>query len=277
MVVFSVSVILAACSGASRDETLGWSADRLYTEAQSELKASNYEVAVGYFQKLESRYPFGQYAQQALLSSAYAQWKAYQPADALTTLDRFERLYPNHPNLDYVLYLRGLVNFNDRETLFSRLTGEDLAERDPAAALAAFDQFKQLVDRFPKSVYAPDAQLRLTYLVNTLAMNDVHVARYYLRRGAFLAGVNRAKTVLENYQNTTAVEEALAQMVYGYDKLGMADLRDDSRRVLQASFPQSLFLKRTYNPSDKQMAEANTPAPSKGFFSNLLDKLPSFF
>lgn len=212
------------------------------------MASGNWATAIGHLQKLESRYPFGRYAQQAQIDTAYAYWKDNELGLALATLDRFQRLYPNHENLDYVLYLRGLINFNDRPSLFTQVTGEDLAERDPKAAREAFDTFKELVQRFPESRYAPDAEARLQFLLNTLAQNDTHVARFYIRRGAYMAAVNRAQQVVRSYQSAPAVEEALAQMVHAYEKLGLEAYAADTRRVLAQNFPQSHYLERGYNP-----------------------------
>lgn len=261
-----VLLILAGCASdpASRDQTLNWTPDRLYAEAQDELNAGNYALALELLQKLESRYPFGRYAQQAQINTAYVHWKDGELALALAAIDRFVRLYPNHENLDYVLYLKGLINVNDRASLFSSLSGEDMAERDPRAAREAFDTFKELVTRFPSSRYAPDAQARLQYLVNVLAQNDVHVARYYLRRGAFLAGVNRAQQVTRQYQETPAVEEALAQMVFGYRQLGLEQLEADTRRVLELNYPKSPYLTQGYNPRE----QAGLPARYRSASSN---------
>jgi len=243
-----VVLALAACSATPRDPTANWSADRLYQEAKEEMSVGNWATAIGHLQKLESRYPFGRYAQQAQIDTAYAHWKDNELGLALATLERFLRLYPNHEHLDYVLYLRGLINFNDRPSLFTRFTGEDLAERDPKAARDAFDSFKELVQRFPESKYAPDAQARLQFLLNMLAQNDTHVARFYLRREAYMAAVNRAQQVVRSYQTAPAVEEALAQMVFGYTKLGLEDYASDARRVLVANFPKSHYLEKSYDP-----------------------------
>lgn len=246
-----VMPLLSGCSSSSaaRDETLGWSADKLYAEAKSELNANNWPAALKLLSKLESRYPFGRYAQQAQIDTAYAHWKEGEAALALAAIDRFLKLYPNHERLDYMLYLKGLINFNDRSSLFTTVTGEDLAERDPKASREAFDAFKELVTRFPNSTYAEDASARMNFLINTLASNDVHVARFYLRRGAALAAVNRAQSVVRQYQQAPAIEEALAIMVLGYERLGLAELSADARRVLQKNFPDSPYLRKPYDPA----------------------------
>lgn len=249
-----------ATDSLARDETLKWSADRLYAEAKDEMSSGNWAAAIKLLEKLESRYPFGRYAQQAQIDTAYSHWKEGENALALATIDRFMKLYPNHDNMDYVLYLKGLINFNDRAGLFTSITGEDLAERDPKAAREAFDSFKELATRYPNSKYAEDASSRLSFLVNMLASNDVHVARYYMRRGALLAAVNRAQSVVKQYQDAPAIEEALAIMVTGYRRLGMNDLSDDARRVLAKNFPQSVYLAKDYDPKIRGGAEIKRPS-----------------
>ena len=225
-----------------KDETAGWSAQKLYSEAKDNLNEGNYERAVKLFETLESRYPFGRYAQQAQLEVAYAYYKDNEPISAVAACDRFIKLHPNHPNVDYAYYLKGLANFNDDLGFLGNLVNQDLSERDPKAAREAFLAFKELVTRFPDSKYAPDSIARMKYLVNALASNEVHVAKYYLKRKAWVAAANRAKEVLKTYPEAPALEEALAIMVVAYDELGLTDLRDDARRVLQLNFPNSPYL-----------------------------------
>ena len=232
-----------------QDETAGWSAQRIYAEAKDELNSGNYERAVKLFEALESRYPFGRYAQQAQLEVAYAYYKDNEPISAIAACDRFIKLHPNHPNVDYAYYLKGLANFNDDLGILGNLSmlgireAQDMSERDPRAAREAFQTFKELVTRFPESKYAEDATARMKYLVNALAGNEVHVAKYYLKRQAYVAAANRAKEVLKTYPEAPALEEALAIMVVSYDKLGLTDLRDDAQRVLTLNFPNSKYTK----------------------------------
>ncbi|MBU1396895.1 MAG: outer membrane protein assembly factor BamD [Gammaproteobacteria bacterium] len=226
-----------------KDETAGWSAQRIYAEAKDNLNSGNYERAVKLFETLESRYPFGRYAQQAQLEVAYAYYKDNEPISAIAACDRFIKLHPNHPNVDYAYYLKGLANFNDDLGLLGNLVNQDLSERDPRAARDAFLAFKELVTRFPDSKYADDATARMKYLVNALAGNEVHVAKYYLKRKAWVAAANRAKEVLKTYPEAPALEEALAIMVVAYDKLELTDLRDDAQRVLTLNFPDSQYAK----------------------------------
>ncbi|MFA5082942.1 MAG: outer membrane protein assembly factor BamD [Hydrogenophilaceae bacterium] len=244
LAVLLALTLLSACSLLPEqiDETKSWSASKLYTTAKENLDDGNYTEAIKYFEKLESRYPYGPYAQQAQLEVAYAYYKDNEPVSAIAACDRFIKLHPNHANVDYAYYLKGLANFIEDTSLLAVLGDQDMSERDPQAAREAFQAFKELTTLFPNSKYTPDAQARMRYLVNALAYHDVHVARYYYKRGAYVAAVNRGKYVLEHYQQTPALEEGLAIMAKSYDKLGLNDLRDDTLRVLQKNFPNSPWL-----------------------------------
>lgn len=225
------------------DETAGWSAQRLYSEAKENLNDGDYEQAIKLYETLEARYPYGRYAQQAQLEIAYAYYKYEEPISAIAACDRFIKLHPNHPNVDYAYYLKGLINFTEDQSLLSRLSTQDMSERDPKAARDSFAAFKDLITRFPDSKYAEDSRARMKYLVNAISANEVHVAKYYLKREAYVAAANRAKSVVTNYPETPAIEEALAIMVVSYDKLGINDLRDDALRVLQLNYPNSKYAK----------------------------------
>ncbi|MBC7500950.1 MAG: outer membrane protein assembly factor BamD [Herminiimonas sp.] len=239
----ALAILLSACGLLPEkiDETQAWSASKLYSEARDEMNAGGYDKAIQYFEKLESRYPFGTYAQQAQMEIAYGHYRQGDQAEALAAAERFIKLHPDHPNLDYMFYLRGLINFNDRVSPFNFLAPQDPTERDPKATREAFDAFKQLVDRFPNSIYAKDSYDRLKYLVNAMAQYDVHVANYYYRRGAYLAAANRAQSAVTEYRDAPAIEEALFLMVRSYDALGMPDLRDDAERIMRKNFPNSPY------------------------------------
>lgn len=243
-----LAAVLQGCSTTPVDETAGWSANRLYREAMDERDAGNFERAVTLFERLEGRAAGTPLAQQAQLDKAYTHYKADEPAKAQAALDRFMRLHPASPALDYALYLKGLVNFNDNLGLFGWLSQQDLSERDQKAAKESFDAFRELVTRFPDSRYAPDARERMTYVVNSLAQYEVHVARYYLSRGAYLAAINRAQAALKDYVDAPALEEALYILVRSYDALGMTQLRDDATRVMRASYPDSTYLAQGFKP-----------------------------
>ncbi len=244
---FALVLLLSACGlfPEKVDETKNWSAAKLYSEASDEMTAGGYEKAIKLFETLESRYPFGTYAQQAQMEIAYAYYRQNDEPQALAAAERFIKLHPNHPNVDYIYYLRGLINFNDQSSLFSFISRQDPTERDPKAVREAFDAFKQLADRFPDSKYTPDALARMKYLVNAMAQYEVHVANYYYRRGAYLAAANRAQSAVKDYRDTPAIEEALFVMVRSYDALNLPDLRDDAARVMKKNFPNSTFFKGT--------------------------------
>jgi outer membrane protein assembly factor BamD len=247
--LLAVLLLVAGCGllPEDKDETLGWSANKLYAEAKEAMGDGAYDKAIKYYEKLEARYPYGRYAQQAQLEVAYAYYKQQEKPQALAACDRFIRLHPNHPNVDYVYYLKGLVNFNEDLGLLGHLSMQDPSERDPKAALESFEAFKALVNKFPESKYAKDSALRMAYLVNALASSEVHVARYYMQRGAYVAAVTRAQTAVKTYPDAPAIEEGLFIMVKAYDALGMNDLRDDAERVMRKNFPNSDYYKRGLN------------------------------
>ncbi len=255
---FAVLLSLALLGGCAflpdeHDETKDWSATKLYSEAKAALNDGSYTQAIKYYEKLDARYPFGRYAQQAELEIAYAYYKSDEPTSALAALDRFVKTYPRHPNLDYTYYLRGLVNFEQGMNIIERYLPIDHSQRDPAAARQSFHDFGEVVRLFPDSKYAADARQRMIYLRNNLAKYEVHVAEFYLQKGAHLAAVNRGKYVVEHYQQTPAVVDALQVMVQGYQALGMNDLASDALRVLKTSYPDhpvpaSLSVPTTHSP-----------------------------
>ncbi|MDR2508415.1 MAG: outer membrane protein assembly factor BamD [Candidatus Accumulibacter sp.] len=246
IVSFFLLIPLSGCSifSETRDETSRWSANRLYTEAKEAMMEGAYEQAIKYYETLEARFPYGRYAQQAQIDIAYAYWKSGERASALAACDRFVKLHPNHSNVDYVYYLRGLINFNEDQGILGFISRQDMTERDPKGARDAFEAFRELSTRFPDSKYTPDALQRMKYLVNALARLELHVARYYMRREAYLAAINRAQYAIVHYPEAPAIEEALFIMVQAYDRLGMSDLRDDSERVMRKNFPDSEYYTR---------------------------------
>ena len=243
---FALALLAASlCAGCGllpeggKDETAGWSAERIYRTAHDSLLEGNYTRAVKLFESLEARFPYGRYAQQALLESAYASYRAGETSTAIATLDRFIRTYPNHPNVDYAHYLKGIVNFREDQGLFGYVYEFDLAERDPKAMKDAFAAFKELIAKFPDSRYAEDSRIRMVYLSNALSMYEVHVARYYYNRGAFVASAGRAQNSLVNYPKTPANEHALDVLWRSYDKLGLAQLKDDTLDIMKRTYPSS--------------------------------------
>ncbi len=245
------AALLAACSSKPIDRTTGWSPNRIYAEAKDELNSGGYEKAIPLYERLEGRAAGTPLAQQAQLDKAYAQFKDGQKAEALSTLDRFMRLHPTSPAIDYALYLKGVINFNDELGLFSFLSRQDLSERDQKAAKEAFESFDELVKRFPDSRYTPDARARMRYTVNALAQYEVHVARYYYQRGAYVAAISRAQQAIVDYRDAPALEEALYILERSYDKLGMDQLRDDAKRVLDQNYPNSEYQARGFKGPDK--------------------------
>ena len=243
LAAFFVVALVSGCGllPEAQDETAGWSASKLYAEAKDAQSDAGWDKAAKLLEKLEARFPYGRYAQQAQLELGYVYWKAGEVGSALAACDRFIKLHPNHPTVDYVYYLKGLINFNEDLGLVGLISSQDPTERDPKAARESFDALRELVARFPNSKYSPDAILRMNYLVNALASQEVHVARYYVKRGAYVAAANRAQFAVKTYPNAPAVEEALFLLVTAYDKLGMNDLRDDADRVLRQNYPNSRF------------------------------------
>jgi len=238
------ALLLSGCAGSdgSKDDTDIWSEAKLYSEATDKLNDADFAKCGKYFEKLEARFPFGPYSQQAQINAAYCYWKAQEQAQALVAIDRFIKLHQGSPSLDYAYYLKGLITFNDDLGWLGKFTGQDLSERDPKAAREAFESFKVVVERFPNSKYAPDALDRMRYIVNSLAEADVIVARFYYQRGAFLAAANRAQLVIRDYDRAPAVEEALYLLTKSYEKLGMVELSNDSARVFKLNFPDSEML-----------------------------------
>ncbi|HYR26620.1 MAG TPA: outer membrane protein assembly factor BamD [Aquabacterium sp.] len=241
----ALSAALSGCGSAPQDEFANISPDKLYADAKEEQAEGSYELAIKKLEKVEARASGTLLAQQAQLDLAYAYYRSGEKAQALAKLERFIRLHPTSPALDYAYYLQGLINFNDDLGLFGRMARQDISERDQQASRDAYESFKQVAERFPQSKYAEDARLRMNHIVNSLAAGEVHVARYYLRRGANLAAANRAQQAVKDYPQSPAVEEALFIMSQAYDNLGLTQLRDDALRVLQRSFPNSSFLGMT--------------------------------
>jgi outer membrane protein assembly factor BamD len=247
-IMFALSATACGLLPEVKDDTAGWSAERLYEEAHTMLATGNYTRAVKLFETLEGRYPYGRYAQQAILEGAYANYRANETAAAIAACNRFIRTYPNHPNVDYAYYLKGVVNFREDQGLFGYVVEQDLSERDPKMTRESFGAFKELVARFPESKYAADSIERMRYLTNALSSYEVHVADYYYRRGAYVAAVNRAQASLLNFPRTPANEDALIVMARSYDRLGLTQLRDDAQRVLKDTFPDGKYFTAETRP-----------------------------
>jgi outer membrane protein assembly factor BamD len=213
--------------------------EQLYADAKSDMASGAWDAAIKTLERVEGRAAGTLLAQQAQLDLAYAYWRSGERAQASAAIERFIKLNPSSPALDYALYLRGVINFNDDIGVMGSLAGQDLAERDSRASRDAYQAFKQLVTQFPESQYSDDARLRMDYILNTLAEYELYVARYYFRRGAYVAAVNRAQQALVDFEGAPASEEALYIMVQSYDRLGLETLRDDVNRVFVKNFPNS--------------------------------------
>ena len=235
------STLLAGCGmfGDKLDQQKNWTVEQFYKNAKEELDSGNYAGAVKTYEALEAKFPFGRYAQQAQLDIAYARYKEGETAECVAAADRFMKLHPNHPNVDYALYIKGLAHFRPDLGIFGDLLNLDPSERDPKALRESFEVFKDLVVRFPESKYAEDARSRMAYLVNSLAKHDVAVAKYYYNRGAYLAAVNRAENVMQRYPQAPANEAALVVTVQAYEQMGQKDLAGAARRVLEKNFPNN--------------------------------------
>jgi len=233
-----VIVSITGCATVEEDETASWTARKFYQDAQLAIKEGSYEAAIELFSKLEARYPYGHYTQQAQLETAYLHYKTDEPDAAIAAADRFIKLHPQHKSVDYAYYLRGLASYNLVPDTLESWSGQERSERDPQRARESFNYFRILITRFPETQYKNDAIKRMQELRNSLAQHEVHVARYYLRRGSYLAAANRAKYVIENYPKTPAVAEALKLMAKAYRQLELNDLADDAERVLELNQPE---------------------------------------
>lgn len=236
--IVGLLLTLSACASLSEDQTADWSAQAFYQNARDALNDGDYEGAIELYTKLEARYPYGRYAQQAQLETAYAHYKANEPSSAIAAAERFIKLNPRHPNVDYAYYLRGLTAFSQGSSFLDKFLPQDKSERDPAALRESFNYFKELINRFPNSRYAQDAIERMVYLRNSLARHEVHAAAYYLKRGIYLAAAKRGKYVLENYQQANAIPDALVIMVKAYREMQMEDLANDALRILKRNYPE---------------------------------------
>lgn len=242
LVAMVLALFLAGCSswgGEEYDPTAGWTVERLYQDGREEMNSGNWTTAAERFTAVEARFPFGPFAQQSLINLAYVQWKQGEPEMALATISRFQRQYPNHPGSDYMLFLRGLILFTPPSARLAFLTRQDPAERDPRALRESYAAFEELITRYPTSRYADDAKKRMAWLVNSMAEHQLHAARFYYERSAYVAAINRAQAVITDYEGVPAKEEALYIIMMSYQKLDMNDLSKDAERVLLANYPNT--------------------------------------
>ncbi|MFN0184774.1 MAG: outer membrane protein assembly factor BamD [Aquabacterium sp.] len=241
--MLAAALALSGCGMFSSTDPKTSDVEKLYADARDDMSAGSWDRAITALERIEGLAAGTLLAQQALLDQGYVHWKTNDRTKAMTALDRFVKLYPSSPTLDYALYMRGVVNFNDSLGILSTLSRQNLSERDQQASRDAHQAFRELVEQFPDSKYAADARLRMDYIVNTLAEYELGVARYYFRRGAFVAAANRAQHALREFQQAPANEEALYILASSYDKLGLPQLRDDADRVLKRNFPNSRYLR----------------------------------
>ncbi len=236
-----LGIVLTGCRGGNDViEDAGPGPEELYALAQNALQGGNYQRAIQRYRELTVRFPFGRHAEQALLDMAYAQHKGGQGESAISSLDRFIRTYPTHPNVDYAWYLKGLINYDLSMGFIRRLFPDQANDRDQQAAHQAFRDFQELIRRYPDSRYIADARQRMVFLRNTMAEYEVEVASYYARRNVNVAALNRARYVLENYPGAPASVDALRIMMQSYERLEMPELAQDTRRVMELNYPDRI-------------------------------------
>jgi outer membrane protein assembly factor BamD len=252
LAVLAVLLPVLGCSTPPVDTSANATAERLYRDAKDDMDSGSFERAIKAMERVEGLAAGTLLAQQALLDMAYMQWRTDERTQALATVERFIKLNPSSPALDYAYFLRGSINYAEDLGVLGWLGGQDLSERDQRAARDAWQAFKQLVDRFPQSTYAPEARRRMAFIVDSLSRYEVHVARYYFRRGAYVAAANRAQQAVAEFQGAPAVEEALYLMMLSYDKLQLKELRDAAERVLKLNFPDSAYLKQGFAARDNK-------------------------
>lgn len=254
--VAALCVLVTACSSSDKRELTDKPEQEIYEEALEALELDNFAIAIEKLQLLEARYPFGRYSEQAQLELTYAYFKNHEPEAARASANRFIRLHPNHDNIDYAYYLKGLTAFEQDRAFFMKYLPLDESKRDPGAALDGFESFRTLLRLYPNSEYAPDARKRMIHLKNRLATYEIHVAHYYIQRGAYLAAANRGRYVIENLQETPAVPAALATMVEAYTLLNKPELANDAMAVLQANYPNYQY--RPVKQPEKTLLDAAT-------------------
>jgi outer membrane protein assembly factor BamD len=232
------------------DPTENWSASQFYSEAKEAMLDDDYEQAIKYYNGLQARYPFGRYATQAQIDIIYSHYKNGEPDSAISAAERFIKLNPQNQFVDYAYYMKGLANYNRNQSFLSNILPTDPSERDAGAAFKAFNDFAELIRRFPDSKYSADAHQRMLYLKNNLSKYQLHIARYYMKRGAYLAAANRAKRVITQFQRTDSVQEALEIMIDAYTKLGLPELAKDAQRVLTLNLENGNLMKTTTPKSE---------------------------
>jgi outer membrane protein assembly factor BamD len=238
-IIFIAIVFSLTGCGPSKDEidpTADWSVEKFYLSARAELAQENYLTAIEYYETLESRFPFGKYATQAQIDVAYAYYKFDEPDSAITAIDRFIKLHPRNPSVDYAYYLKGLVNFDRGGTVLDVISERDLSDFDRSLMQTAYNDFRVLTQRFPESKYATDARKRMVFLRNELARSDLMIARYYASRAAWIAVTNRTKFILQNYQGSSVIRSTLELQLQAYQALKLDDLANDTQRIIDLNY-----------------------------------------
>ena len=243
-VLIMISFMMILASGCSKDKNIddGRSASEMYDTAKKYLVQQNWGRAVQAYQQLSTRFPFGRFTEQAQLELAYAYYKGGNPEAALSTADRFIRTYPSHPNVDYAYYVRGLTNYDQRVGFMERMMPSRVRDRDQTAARESFRDFDELIRRFPDSRYAPDARQRMVFLRNNLSFYELDVARYYLRRKAYVASANRARYAIENFPGSPELGNALEILHISYTEMGLPELAADTMKVLVTNYPDHPYV-----------------------------------
>jgi len=244
VVAVVIALMLVTVSGCKKDKNRddGRQASEMYDDAKGYLESQNWGRAIQAYQQLSTRFPFGRYTEQAQLELAYAYHKGGQPEAALSTADRFIRTYPSHPNVDYAYYIRGLTNYEQRVGFMERMMPSRVRDRDQTAARESFRDFDELIRRFPDSRYAPDARQRMVFLRNNLSFYELDVARYYLRRKAYVASASRARYAIENYPGSPELGDALEILHISYTEMGLPELAEDTMRVLVLNYPDHPYV-----------------------------------
>lgn len=238
-ILLTILAVLSACAGNEEAYDAVQDLQDAYDEAQTSIQNGNYRRGIPILEAIQARYPFSDIARQIQLDLMYAYYKSGAPELAIEAADTFIRENPIHPRVDYALYIEGLSYFDDDPGVLERWFRKDTNKRPPKDVEQAYQAFRRLVERYPASEYAPDAQQRMVYLKNRLAAYENSVADYYLRRGAYVAAANRAKSALETYNGADSNAQSLRIMIAAYEELGMNDLATDAQRVLELNFPDS--------------------------------------
>lgn len=244
-VLLGAMVSVAGCSSSDNEEKAvlaNMGAQQLYDRAKQSMEVGNFSAAAQTLSALDSRYPFGPLSHQVQLDLIYSYYKSGKNEETLATIDRFIRLNPNHSDVDYAYYMRGLTNMESDSNLFQELMNIDRTDRDPSKSRAAFEDFRRLIQQCPDSKYAADAKQRMVHIKDRLARYEIAIARFYMRREAYVAAANRGRYVIEHFPNTTQVQQALEIMVSSYEQLGLTELRDNAMKTLRLNYPDSEFI-----------------------------------